>query len=96
MVKRVAGVVLFLFGILLSFSILSFVLKMIFIKNLDVAGEDEVYKTAYYSGQIVTVLLFCFLTFLSFKYGYRWMKGKTNSKIATEEIDSIGTNESSL
>lgn len=92
MLKRVLGVVLFLFGILLSISMLSFVFKMIFIKNTDTEGQDDVYIVGYYFGQFFTLLLFSFLIFLLLKYGYRMMKGKKQVNTIIQEIDSIGEN----
>ena len=92
MLKRVLGVVLFLVGILLSISMLSFIFKMIFIKNTDTEGQDDVYIVGYYFGQFVTLLLFSFLIFLLLKYGYRMMKGKKQVNTIIQEIDSIGEN----
>lgn len=92
MLKKILGVVLFLIGIWLSISMLSFIFKMIFIKNTDIEGQDDVFVVAYYFGQIVTLLLFSFLIFLLFKYGYRMMKGRKPTQTTNEEIDSIGEN----
>lgn len=75
MIKKVVGVVLFLFGIILVLSIVTSVLKMIFIKEKDIIGKDESYVIAYYSGKITLILIFCFINFLCFKYGYRLMRG---------------------
>jgi phosphatidylglycerophosphate synthase len=91
MIKKIIGVVLFLFGIILLFSILTSVLKMIFIEEPGLIGQDESYVSGYYTGKIIVILVFSFLNFLCFKYGYRLMRGKRNI-IKTEDIETIGKN----
>ena len=90
MIKRIAGIVLFLVGIYLSFSLIMFLLKIIFLENKDVEGQDQVYTFSYYFGQIVVIILFGFIVFLCYKFGYRWMKGKKQEPLTADEIDSLG------
>lgn len=91
MLKRIVGVVLFLIGIILLLSLVSSVLKMILLEEKDIIGQDESYVIGYYSGKITLILVFCFLNFLCFKYGYRFMRGKRDTK-EEDEIQIIGKN----
>jgi uncharacterized BrkB/YihY/UPF0761 family membrane protein len=80
MLKKIVGVVLFLIGIILLLSLVTSVLKMILLEEKDIIGQDESYVIGYYFGKITIILVFCFLNFLCFKYGYRLMRGKRNTK----------------
>ena len=40
----------------------------------------------------LTIILFGFIVFLCYKFGYRWMKGKKQEPLAADEIDSLGEN----
>lgn len=91
MFKKILGVILFLVAIILLLSILSSILKMIFIDETNLVGQDNSYITGYYIGKIAVLLVFCFLNFLCFKYGYRFMRGIRNVN-KTEDIDTIGKN----
>ncbi|RAR48896.1 hypothetical protein [Flavobacterium lacus] len=91
MIKKVLGVFLFLIGLILLISILSSVLQMILIEEKDIIGQDESYVVGYYSGKIILILIFCFINFNCFKYGYRLMRGKRNTK-ENEGIETIGKN----
>lgn len=91
MIKRVFGVLLFLIGIYLSLSIVTTILKMLLIEEKDFSGNEETYVFGYYLGKIGMIIVFCFITFLCYKHGYRFMKGKSKV-VPIEEIDSIGKN----
>ncbi|UPQ79208.1 hypothetical protein M0M57_16525 [Flavobacterium azooxidireducens] len=91
MLKKILGILLFLIGIILLLSILSSVLKMILIEEKDIIGQDESYVISYYSGKITLILLFCFINFLCFKYGYRLMRGNKKTP-ENEGIETIGKN----
>lgn len=91
MIQKILGIVLFLIGIILLLSILSSVLKMIFIEEKDIIGQQDSYVVGYYTGKIILILVFCFLNFLCFKYGYRLMRGKRKT-IENEGIETIGKN----
>ncbi|MBA4155484.1 hypothetical protein [Flavobacterium sp.] len=92
MIKRIAGIVLFLVGIYLSFSLIMFLLKIIFLENKDVEGQEQVFTFSYYLGQIVIIILFGFIVFLCYKFGYRWMKAIKKESLTKDEIDSLGEN----
>ena len=91
MIKKVLGVILFLIGLILLISILSSVLQMILLEEKDIIGKDQSYVIGYYSGKITLILLFCFINFLCFKYGYRFMRGNKKTFVK-EGIKTIGKN----
>ena len=79
MIKRIAGIVLFLIGIYLSFSLIMFLLKIIFLENKDVEGQDQVYTFSYYFGQIVVIILFGFI-------GYKFLGVREYHSIVQDKI----------